>query len=210
MKQRQPTPVVAAGTVAAGAAVTVALPATFPADGGPTAADRAVTEPVHSALDAHPGVLHALVIPSDGYIVLPLLVAAAAWFAYRGRWWAAATMLIAPELTVAINTFLLKPLWVRPLHDYLAYPSGHTVQLVAVATAFVLLTDSARAGLAALGLTVVALALVAIGMIGLGYHLPTDIVGGAAAAIALTTALCWLAGVLHTAVDKGRVAHSRP
>lgn len=191
-----------AGAVAAGAAVTVALPTTFPPDGGPTDLDRALAEPVRTALDAHPGIYHLLVAPSNGYILLPLLLAATAWFAYRRRWWCAATMFVVPELTLAVNTWLLKPLWDRPLHDYLAYPSGHTVHLVAIAATFVLLTDSVRARLAALLVTAIALPLVAVGMIGLDYHLPTDILGGTAAAVALTITLYWLARTIH-AVRQG-------
>ncbi|MEU0501130.1 phosphatase PAP2 family protein [Nocardia sp. NPDC005998] len=83
---------------------------------------------------------------------------------------------------------MLKPLWDRPLHDYLAYPSGHTVHLVAIATTFVLLTDSMRARVRTVVIATVALLCAAVGMIGLGYHLPTDILGGTAAAIALVTA----------------------
>ncbi|RJO73499.1 phosphatase PAP2 family protein [Nocardia panacis] len=205
------TDLVRGGVVVAGGAVTVALPQTFPADGGPTAADRAVAAPIHSALDAHPGIYHALVIPSNGYIVLPLLVAGVAWFLYRRRWWCAATLAVVPELVVAINTLVLKPLWERPLHDYLAYPSGHTVQLVAVATAFVLLTDSRRARRITVALGAIALVLVAIGMIGLGYHLATDIAGGTAAAIAMTTALVWCAALLRAAAVRFSPArrHSR-
>jgi undecaprenyl-diphosphatase len=179
-------------------AVTVAVPLTFPHDGGPTGVDREVAAPIHTELDGHPGVYQALVIPSNGYILIPLLLMAAAWFAYRGDRWRAATMLVVPELTVAINSWLLKPLWERPLHDYLAYPSGHTVHLVAIATTFVLLTESARARAVVFALTTVALCGAAVGMIGLGYHLPTDILGGGSAAIALVTLLCWSAERVRT------------
>jgi undecaprenyl-diphosphatase len=173
------------------ATVAIGLPLTFPHGGGPTEVDSDLAAPIHSALDSHRGVYRALVIPSNGYILIPLLLAAACWFAYRGQWWRAATMVVVPELAVAINSWLLKPLWDRPLHDYLAYPSGHTVHLVAVGTAFVLLTDVARARTSALVLGALALLGAAIGMIGLGYHLPTDILGGAAAAIAMVIALWW-------------------
>ncbi|WP_406229665.1 phosphatase PAP2 family protein [Nocardia sp. NBC_01009] len=179
------------GLVSLCAVVTVSLPLSFPHDDGPTDLDRDLAAPIHSALDSHPGVYQTLVIPSNGYIVIPLLLVAACWFAYRGQWWRAATMVVVPELAVAVNSWLLKPLWERPLHDYLAYPSGHTVHLVAVASAFVLLTDVPRARATTLGSSVLAMLCAAVGMIGLGYHLPTDILGGAAAAIAMVTALCW-------------------
>ena len=181
------------GGIALGGAVTLALPSTFPSDGGPSELDDSLAEPVHTALDSHHGVADVLVIPSNAYILLPLLLLGCAWFGYRREWSRAALMLVAPELIVAINTWLLKPLWHRHLHDYLAYPSGHTVHLVAIATAFIVLTDSPRARAVVLTVSVVGLAAAAVGMIALGYHLPTDILGGIAAAIALTTALCWAA-----------------
>ncbi len=97
-------------------------------------------------------------------------------------------MVAIPEVVVGFNSWVLKPLWDRPLHDYLAYPSGHTVHLVAIATAFVVLTDSTRARVVTILVATAALVCAAVGMIGLGYHLPTDILGGAAVAIALVVA----------------------
>ncbi|MGV9679863.1 phosphatase PAP2 family protein [Nocardia sp. NPDC003482] len=172
--------------VAAGALTTALLPLGFPANGGPTDLDRAVGAEVDRTVG--PSVLDALVVPSNGYVVLPLLALAALWCALRRRWWAVAFLLVVPELVVAVNTWLLKPLWHRHLHDYLAYPSGHTVQFVAVATAFVLVLERARARIVAAAVAVVVLAGVAVGMVGLGYHYPTDVLGGAGAAIALVTA----------------------
>jgi undecaprenyl-diphosphatase len=64
------------------------------------------------------------------------------------------------------------------------------VHLVAIATAFVVLTDSMRARVVTIVIATVALVCAAVGMIGLGYHLPTDILGGAAVAIALVV-VCW-------------------
>ncbi|MET8873502.1 phosphatase PAP2 family protein [Nocardia sp. NPDC004604] len=173
-----------------GIGIAVTLPLTFPRDGGSTDLDRALAEPIHSAMDDRPGIYQALVIPSNGYILIPLLLAAAAWFGNRGQWRRAAAMVVLPEVVVGINSWVLKPLWDRPLHDYLAYPSGHTVHLVAIATTFVLLIDSMRARVRTVVIATVALLCAAVGMIGLGYHLPTDILGGTAAAIALVTA-CW-------------------
>lgn len=117
-------------------------------------------------------------------------------------------MVVIPEVAVGINSWVLKPLWDRPLHDYLAYPSGHTVYLVAIATAFVLLTDSPRARVRTAALAIAALLCAAIGMIGLGYHLPTDILGGAAAAIAMVTALCRLTGHLLEPTQRTARVHS--
>lgn len=185
--------IVRTGVAAAGAAVTVAVPITLPADGGPSAVDRAIADPLQSALDARPGVYEALVVPSNGYILLPLLLLACAWFAYRGDRRRALTMAVVPELAVAVNTWLLKPLWGRQWQDYLAYPSGHTVHLVAIASTFVLLADTHRTRCTVCAVASVALLAAATGMVGLDYHHPTDILGGAAAAIAMVILLCWAA-----------------
>lgn len=148
-----------------------------------------VGEWVREAVGAHPGVFDVLVVPSNGYVLLPVLVVGVVGYGVRGEWWRAGFLLVAPELAVAVNTWVLKPLWDRPLQDYLAYPSGHTVHFVAIATAFVLLADDLRVRAAQLTVAVVLLVGVAVGMIGLGYHYPTDILGGTAAAIALVTAM---------------------
>ncbi|WP_245720778.1 phosphatase PAP2 family protein [Nocardia pseudovaccinii] len=181
---------VALCVVLVGVGIAVTLPLTFPGDGAATDLDRELAEPIHSALDEHPGGYEAMVIPSNGYILIPLLLAAAAWFGYRGQWRRAVAMVAIPEVVVGINSWVLKPLWDRPLHDYLAYPSGHTVHLVAIATAFVMLTDSTRARVGTIAIATAALVCAAVGMIGLGYHLPTDILGGTAVAIALVV-VCW-------------------
>ncbi len=168
---------------------TIAIGAAVPNGGGPSGFDRWVADGTDRALGAHPGVFEALVIPSNGYIVLPLLVIGAVWYAGRRQWWTVGFLLVAPELVVAINAVALKPLWHRHLHDYLAYPSGHTVQFVAVATAFVLVAERVRTRVTTIMMAVVVLAAIAVGMIGLGYHYATDVLGGTGAAIAAVTAL---------------------
>ncbi|MEV0064592.1 phosphatase PAP2 family protein [Nocardia sp. NPDC050718] len=183
--------VVRATAIGAGAALTAALPLTFPADGGPSGLDAAVADPITAAVS--PGLAQVLVAPSNAPVVLVLLLAAVGWFAVRRRWWAAVTMLVVPELALVINTVVLKPLWDRRMHDYLAYPSGHTVHMVAVATTFACLVTTLTARVVIATLTVLALAAIVPGMVVLGYHRPTDVLGGAAAAASLTMALCLLA-----------------
>ncbi|MGV9664305.1 phosphatase PAP2 family protein [Nocardia niigatensis] len=177
------------GVILTGVIVTLLVPLSFPAGGGSTSADLSVERDIHSAFDAHTWVYRVLVFPSDSYVVLPLLVASAAWFAYRRQWWQAGFALVAPELVVAVNTFALKPFWDRKLDHYLAYPSGHTVQLVAVVTAFALVTESARVRTVTVIVMAAVLPAVMIGMVGFGYHHPTDVLGGTAAAVTLVTAL---------------------
>ncbi|GAA5049236.1 phosphatase PAP2 family protein [Nocardia callitridis] len=201
----------ATAAIAVGAMSAYILPTTFPDEGGPTGLDRVIAEPIHSTLDAHRGIAEVLVVVSNAYVLLPLLVLGCVWFAARREFVRAALMLVAPELVVAINTWLLKPLWDRRLHDYLAYPSGHTVHLVAIVTAFVVLARTPGARWSVLVMGIICFLAAAIGMIALDYHFPTDILGGAAAAIALTTALCVGAEKLHTEKTRkvGR-QHRRP
>ncbi|WP_245553161.1 phosphatase PAP2 family protein [Nocardia veterana] len=194
----RPQPLVVAVVVLIGLLTTVTLPLSFPAGGGPTAFDRAIGDRVHERLDAHRGVYDALVVPSDAYIVLPLLLIGIGYCLWRRERWAAVFLLVVPELVVAINTWVLKPLWGRHLQHYLAYPSGHTVQFVAIATGLLLVAAAGWIRIALAAVALLALAAVAVGMIGLGYHYPTDIVGGTAFAAAAVTAawsgLCRLRG----------------
>lgn len=174
--------------VSAGALTTLALPLTFPPGDGPTGWDTALADAVAagppSALDRW------LVAPSDAPVVLLALVLATAWFAWQRRWLAAVTMIVVPELALLLNTWVLKPLFDRPLHDYLAYPSGHTVHLVAVACTFVLLSDSRPARQVVTVVAVVALIAAALGQVGMGYHFLTDVIGGAAAGLGIAVSSC--------------------
>lgn len=167
------------------AVVMVAVPWSFPSDGGPTSLDLWFEDRIHG----RPGWYDVLVVPSAAYIVIPLLLAGAAWFAYRRLWWRAGFVLLAPEFAIIVNSLVWKPLWDRPLQHYLAYPSGHTVHLVAVVTAIALASESQRVRTIVVAFTAVALVAVAVGMIGLGYHHFTDVVGGTAAALAMVTVL---------------------
>ena len=176
--------------VATAAAIAVALPPTFPGDGGPTAADLAIADAVGPAVSV--GLARVLVVPSDTVVVLIAQLVAVAWFAARRDRWSAATMLAVPAVVSALNTALLKPIWHRDLHDYSAYPSGHTVYLVGVAVTFACLART-TAAVAALAATALAAVPVTAGMIALGYHHATDVVGGAAAATALAVPLCGVA-----------------
>ena len=164
------------------------VPLSFPAGGGPTTFDSAIGDRVHEGLDARRGVYDALVVPSNAYIVLPLLLIGVLYCLRRRDWWGAGFLVVVPELVVAINTWALKPLWDRHLQHYLAYPSGHTVQFVAIATGVLLVAATVRWRIVIGVLAALALAAVAVGMVGRGYHYPTDVVGGAAFAIAAVTA----------------------
>ncbi len=178
--------------IGVGAALTAAIPLTFPANGGPGELDSAVSQNTVS-----PDLAQVLVTPSNAPVVVALLLAAGAWFALHRQWWQAVTMLVVPELALAVNTWLLKPLWDRRLDDHLAYPSGHTVHMVAVATTFVCLATDLRTRIVVATLTVLALIAITPAMAVLGYHHPTDVLGGAAAGASMAIGLCWLSDALH-------------
>lgn len=182
--------------IGAGVALTAAIPLTFPANGGASELDAVVSEDTVS-----PGLAHALVTPSNAPVVVALLLAACAWFALRRQWWQAVTMLAVPEIALAVNTWLLKPLWDRRLDDHLAYPSGHTVHMVAVATTFAFLVTDRRIRVLVAALTVLALIAITPAMAELGYHRPTDVVGGAAAAAAMAIGLCWVSEALRDRIS---------
>ncbi|MRH88284.1 phosphatase PAP2 family protein [Nocardia sp. SYP-A9097] len=169
--------------------VTVVVPQFFPADGGPTGLDNSLDGHIHSSFDAHQWLYRVLVAPSNNYIAIPLQLGAALRFAYRRQWWATGFMIIGPEVAIMVNSFALKPFWDRQLHHYLAYPSGHTVQLVAIVTALALVSESTRARVTIVVVMAVVLPVVLVGMVGMGYHHPTDVIGGTAAAIAMASAL---------------------
>ncbi|MGW1737947.1 phosphatase PAP2 family protein [Nocardia sp. NPDC001965] len=186
-------PVTTAITAAAGATVAATIPLSFPPGGGPTTLDLAVNARVDPRLDPRPWIAEVLALATNTGVVLAILCGGAVWFAWQRRWWETATMALVPEAAVAVNAWALKPLWSRPLHDYLAFPSGHTVHLVALVTTLVLLLRSVRARAVTIVLGAAALCGGGIGMIALDYHMATDVVGGAATGIALAIALYWVA-----------------
>lgn len=143
------------------------------------------------------GVLRALVLPTEPYVLLPILATLAAWCLYASRRWDALFVVLAPSVAVAVNTWLLKPLFDRWKGDTLVYPSGHTVSMVAtIAVVCVLVRGPARRIITVAG--AVLLAGVTIGMIGLGYHYLTDVVGGTFFAVSAVLAV------------RGALARARP
>jgi membrane-associated phospholipid phosphatase len=133
-------------------------------------------------------VLHALVLPTEPYVLLPVLALLAGWCLSRSRRRDALFVVVAPAVAVAANTWVLKPLFDRWKGDTLVYPSGHTVSMVAtLVVVFVLTRGRARAIVAGTGALLVVC--VTAGMVGLGYHYATDIPGGTFFAVSAVLAL---------------------
>lgn len=133
-----------------------------------------------------PGVLRVLVFPTEPYVVALLAAVAVVVCLRAGRRADAALAVAAPLLAIALNLWLLKPLYDRWKNGTLVYPSGHTVSLVAVLTVLVLVTRKAVVAVLA-ALTLLA---AAIGLVGLGYHYLTDVAGGTLFAVAVVL-LTW-------------------
>ncbi len=153
--------------------------------------DTAAASWVDRIFGADLELLRLFVLPAEAYVLIPVAVLVAGLCFVTRRRLDAVAAIAAPALAIGANTWLLKPLFDRWKDGYLAYPSGHTVSLVAVLTVLVLL---ARPGVARAVITVigaVVLVAVTIGMIGLGYHYLTDVVGGTLFAVAAVLAT-WL------------------
>lgn len=127
-----------------------------------------------------------LVLPTEPYVLLPAIAVIAGVCAYRRRWADAALAIAGPAGAVALNTWVLKPLFGRWKDGVLVYPSGHTVSLVTVLVVLVLL---ARPKIVTVVVGTLLLCGAAIGMIGLGYHYFTDIAGGTLFATSVITGL---------------------
>ncbi|TVT32470.1 phosphatase PAP2 family protein, partial [Amycolatopsis rhizosphaerae] len=130
------------------------------------------------------GLLDLFVQPTEPYVLLPL-IALITLLCALGRHWRGALLCVAgTAIPVALNSWVLKPLFDRHLKDYLAYPSGHTVSLVAVLTVLVLLARPGTGRLVSGALAVLVTAVAGVGLVGLGYHYPIDVAGGALFAVA--------------------------
>lgn len=161
----------------------------YAGDHGPGRLDASIYQAIEGSFADHPGLLRFLVSPTQLYLLVPVIMLTVAICLLGHRHLDALLAASGPPLAVAVNTWVLKPLFGRHLDDYLAYPSGHTISLVAALVVLILL---ARPGVATTVITSISTALLTattIGMVGLGYHYFIDIVGGALFAIAVVLAL---------------------
>lgn len=131
------------------------------------------------ALDGQSELLRWLVLPSEPVVLLPAVALIAGVCALQRRWPDAALAVAGPAVAVGLNSWVLKPLFGWLSDDRLAYPSGHTASLVAVATVLGLLARDGLATWVAGALGVLLTAAAGVGMTVLGFHYPADILGGA-------------------------------
>jgi membrane-associated phospholipid phosphatase len=157
------------------ALLAVALGLVVAGDRGPTGVDETARSSVSGW---SPGVLRVLVLPTEPYVLLPVLSLLVLWCLRASRPRDALFVVVGPAVAVATNTWVLKPAFDRWKGDTLVYPSGHTVGMVATLVVVFVLVH----GVLPRTITVVAggvvLVGVTIGMTGLGYHYPTDVLGG--------------------------------
>jgi len=123
-------------------------------------------------------------------VALVVSLAVVAW--RRGDRWAALLGIVAPALAVTLVDVLAKPLVGRYRGTVLAFPSGHATVAAAAATVVLVLLNRWYGWHRALcWLPVVALLPLAVGagVVRLGWHYPTDVVGGVAFGSAVVVAL---------------------
>lgn len=175
--------------VAVGMAFAVLLGVLLAGGRRPHGADAAFAHAVTDLFDGQQPLLRLLATPTEPWILVAVVTTAALGCGLQRRWSAVVLVTVGPSVAIAVNTWLLKPLFDRHYGQHLAYPSGHAVALVAVLTAVLLLArpGTARCIVAVLsGLLVVA---AAVGLVGLRYHYLTDVVGALGYAIATVLAL---------------------
>lgn len=170
-------PVKARVGVAVSAAIVMLVLGLWP----PAVLERGVGDGTHQR-----ALLELLVLPTEPYVLVPLIALVAGLCALRRQWHDAVFCLAGTAVPVALNTWVLKPLFGHRLEGWLAYPSGHTVSLAATLTVLVVLVrQRVLAGIAAVVVTAAA----GIGLVGLGYHYPVDVLGGACFAVAAVLTL---------------------
>lgn len=140
--------------------------------------------------------LQLLVLPSEPVVLLPAAGLITAAMALQRRWHHAVLAVTGPLLAVAVNSWVLKPLFGWLSDDRLAYPSGHTASLVAVCIVLVLLARDGPATWVAVALGVLLTVAAGVGMVVLGFHHPGDVVGGVFVGVGVVQACAVAAGIV--------------
>lgn len=178
-----------------GGLVTAILPLSFPDDGGPTGFDRVVKSLDRSMLSGE-ALPRAFLVPAQLYVLIPVVSAGVVYFVVRSRSLSKAlTLVLAPVLAVLATEDLLKPLFGRHLHSayihrtFLDYPSGSTVALTSVTTAFVVVIASCRVRVAVIALGALAVTALALALVWFDFHHITDVIGAVGFAVATVLAI---------------------
>jgi PAP2 superfamily protein len=181
------------------AAIGVAiLGAHYADDRNPGRLDSAIDGRVRHRLQGHLRFLRHVSQLGGPLWVSVACVALAAVFFFTGRRRAALLAVLGPAIAAGLAEFVLKPLINRRLHDFLAFPSGHTTGAVSVAVVIVVVLlgpsrppwpSPVRYPLAVLAL--LEAAAVATALVGSGYHYATDTLGGFCVAVGAVLAVAW-------------------
>lgn len=202
--------------VAVGSAMVVALlGVAYSGDRAAGPVDRGVQSAVDGALPPARTVALLVDILGAPPVVGVLAVVLAAICAVTGRRRLAVVAIAGPVLTGVATTVLLKPAVGRTIYNgHLAYPSGHTAAVTALALVLALLAvDLFRTGrpaavAAVVGTATAAGATMAWAQITLGAHYPTDTLGGFCCALAIVPGTAYL---VDRAAERraGAVRHGR-
>ncbi|GHF18509.1 hypothetical protein GCM10017786_60330 [Amycolatopsis deserti] len=169
------------------AALAIGVP--FAGDTGASGLDATITAWIDGTFGGQPALLRLFVLPTEPVVLLPLLAIVVLACVLGRRWDGVALAVLGVAVPVVLNTWVLKPLFDRVKTGYLAYPSGHTVSMVATLTVLVLLARPGTAKAVTASVSTVVLVIAGLGLVGLGYHYPTDVAGGACFAVAVVLAL---------------------
>jgi len=162
---------------------------------------------VHSLLSGVPNLPWAVVEAGDlvPMIVMAVLLAALCWLLRRP--FHALLSLSAPG-AVGAATAVLKPAIGRTFEGFLAFPSGHTARVTALAVVAGLLVISlAHAQLAtavsvATAMVILAGAAIGVAVVAVDWHYPTDALGGFCTAIAMVGGLAFTVDGLRSAFSR--------
>jgi membrane-associated phospholipid phosphatase len=139
----------------------------------------------------------AAYLGSPAFVFTVVLVLAVVAFARRDAL-GVALCIVGPALA-GIGELVAKPIVHRLQHSALSYPSGHATLSAALAALIVVLAyrlGGARAAAVAAGPAAVLPVVASLAVVRLGWHYPTDAIGGAALGIG---AVCATAAVLAAA-----------
>ena len=171
------------------ALVTCVIGLYYTGGSGPRAFDTSIKNVLDAHLADHRELLRFLVLSTQPYVLLPVIVLIVTVCAIGGRRQDAVLAALGPAVAVSANTWVLKPLFDRQNEGLLAYPSGHTVSLVSTLAVLTLLARPGATTGIVIAIGALLLTAAGIGMIGLGFHYFTDIVGGTFFAVAVVFAL---------------------